>query len=114
METGKGKPFRHHKRHSIELRVRYTGPSGAIEQIVGNISMGGLRISGPISDREGDAVELSLALPHLPGPVRVHGEVVWVEREAGNDLATVGVRFLDLDPTLSVMLGHILRTGLPT
>jgi uncharacterized protein (TIGR02266 family) len=111
MTTEQGKPFRKHKRHSVELRVRYAGASGHVEQVVGNISLGGLRISGPISDTVGDVVQLSLALPHLPAPVRVRGEVVWVDREAGADLATVGVRFLDLDPNLSVMLGHVLRSG---
>jgi uncharacterized protein (TIGR02266 family) len=114
MVIGDGKRFRRHKRHNVELRVRYAGASGRVEQVVGNISLGGLRISGPISDTTGSQVELSLSLPHLPHPVKVHGEVVWVERDKDSDLATVGVRFLDLDPNLSVMLGHVLRSGLPS
>ena len=114
MTLGPGKPFRKHKRHEVALRVRYAGASGRVAGIAGNVSLGGLRISGPISDTVGDHVELSLALPHLPEPVRVCGEVVWVERDKDAKAATVGVRFVDLDPNLSVMLGHVLRSGLPT
>jgi uncharacterized protein (TIGR02266 family) len=112
MTIGEGKTFRKHKRHSVELRVHYEGTSGFVKQVAGNVSLGGLRISGPIGDAVGDKVELCLELPHLPQPVQVKGEVVWVEREPDSDLATVGVRFLDLDPNLSVMLGHVLRSGL--
>jgi len=114
MKLGEGKPFRRHKRHNVELRVRYAGSAGQVEQVVGNISLGGLRISGPISDVVGDQVVLSLELPHLPEPVQVRGEVVWVDRDAGADTATVGVRFLDLSPNLRVVLGQILRSGVPT
>lgn len=114
MTIGEGKPFRKHKRHNVALRVRYAGAAGRVERVVGDVSLGGLRISGPISDTVGDRVELSLTLPHLAQPVRVHGEVVWVEREKDSDRATVGVRFINLDANLSVMLGHVLRSGIPS
>jgi uncharacterized protein (TIGR02266 family) len=97
----------------VALKVRYAGSSGVVEQVVGNISLGGLRVQGPISDTVGAQIDLTLSMPHLRHDVRVHGEVMWVEREAGSDEATVGVRFLDLDPRLNVMLCHIFRDGLP-
>ncbi|MBN1774586.1 MAG: PilZ domain-containing protein [Deltaproteobacteria bacterium] len=109
--SGAGKPFRAHKRHNVELRVHYEGEAGYIEQVVGNISLGGLRISGPITDVVGDHVELSILLPHLSQPVPVRGEVVWVEREGGGPSATVGVRFVDLTPDLKVLLGAVLRAS---
>lgn len=109
--SGPGKPFRQHKRHNVELRVHYEGEAGYIEQVVGNISLGGLRISGPITDGVGDRVELSILLPHLSEPVRVSGEVVWVERARGDSHATVGVRFVDLTPDLKVLLGAVLRAS---
>lgn len=107
--AGPGKPFRQHKRHNVELKVHYEGEAGYIEQVVGNISLGGLKISGPITDGVGDRVELSILLPHLSEPVRVTGEVAWVEREGGGPEATVGVRFVDLTPDLKVLLGAVLR-----
>ncbi len=108
---GSGKPFRKHKRHNVELRVHYEGEAGYIEQVVGNISLGGLKISGPITDVVGDRVDLSIILPHLSAPVHVAGEVAWVEREGGGPAATVGVRFIDLTPDLKVLLGAVLRAS---
>jgi uncharacterized protein (TIGR02266 family) len=105
--------LRRHRRHSIALRVRYSGASGRIEGPVGNISLGGLKISGAISDRIGDRVELTIRLPHVDREVKAEAEVIWVDREPRGDLATVGVRFVAPEPDLNVLLGQILRAGLP-
>jgi hypothetical protein len=105
--------LRQHKRHQVALRVRYEGPTGHIESVVGDISLGGLRIAGPVADAVGATVELTIALPHLSRDLLVKAEVVWLERDPFSNMATVGLRFLDLDPQLNVMLSHIFREGIP-
>ncbi|MDI7269244.1 MAG: PilZ domain-containing protein [Myxococcota bacterium] len=111
--TEKHGPFRRHRRHHAALQVRLGAPGGEIVRAAQNVSLGGLRVSGPISGVEGEKVELAIRLPHMPKELRVTCEVVWVERCSGSDEATVGVRFLDLDPADRVVLGHVFRDGLP-
>jgi len=97
----------------VALEVHFAGAYGEVVRVVDDISLGGLRISGPIPAVAGEKVDLALRLPHLSSDVKVTGTVVWVEPSAAGDHATVGIRFEDLDPANHVMLSHIFRRGLP-
>ena len=60
-----------------------------------NVSAGGVRFRVPESLSPGATIALQLALPGVPQPIQVKGQVVWNRMQASG-VTEVGVEFLDV------------------
>ncbi len=81
-------------RFEINAYVDCTGPDGAGNHRVANISLGGVCIQSSGVQEIGTTVDLVINFPDLSASIAVKGEVAWVNREDPMDM---GVRFEELD-----------------
>lgn len=119
--TGKpppvGRPARRRdsERYRIELQVNVHSDHNFYAGLSENISEGGLFVATHHAVSLGSRIDLELALPALPAPLRVQGEVRWVRTaDAGGDGPPgVGIRFLDLTPEAAEAIRAFIEQRAP-
>jgi uncharacterized protein (TIGR02266 family) len=81
-------------RYEVNAYVDYTGNEVLLYHRVQNISLGGICIQSNGVEDVGTIVDLVINFPELQASISVKGEVVWVNRDAPQDM---GIRYIDLD-----------------
>jgi hypothetical protein len=71
------------------------------------ISLGGMLIESPGSHIHGATVSLVVELPGAP--LYVRGRIVNIARREGDELASVGIEYLDLDDAERDQISRYLR-----
>jgi Tfp pilus assembly protein PilZ len=83
---------------------------GMIPARIRDLSLGGVRIEGPVSLGTGEATALDLHLPDDRVVVKLLGEVVWSEpAKDSNHLHAFGLRFAALEENALARLKHFLE-----
>ncbi len=88
----KGPEKRSHVRAPIELKVDYKRLNGFFADYTRNISRGGTFIGTPNPLPIGTRFDFQLAVPGVPAPVRLLGEVSWLREEGPQP--GMGIRFV--------------------
>lgn len=99
---------RAHKRIEVNAYVDYAGSEVVLYHRIENISLGGICIQAPTVEEPGALVDLVINFPELEKTLDVKGEVVWVSRNAPHSM---GIRFVDLDHSKSLVLETYLKTA---
>jgi uncharacterized protein (TIGR02266 family) len=81
-------------RYEVNAYVDFTGNEVVLFHRIQNISLGGICIQSVGVEEVGTLVDLVINFPELNASLQVKGEVVWVNREAPQDM---GIRYVDLD-----------------
>lgn len=81
-------------RYEVNAYVDFTGNEVVLFHRIQNISLGGICIQSVGVEEVGTVVDLVINFPELNASLQVKGEVVWVNREAPQDM---GIRYVDLD-----------------
>ncbi len=83
-------PGRKTGRFKLIVHCEIRGSQGNNKVPLRDISLEGCRVISSESHAIGDAVQLSI---HLPHPVQVPAQVRWVDRDAGKELFILGCEF---------------------
>jgi hypothetical protein len=65
-------------RARVHLAARYASANLSLEGYVTDISTHGLFFSADYLDDQGQLAEVSIEVPGLPAPLKLHGEVRWL------------------------------------
>lgn len=86
-------------RFDIRLPVAFSGPGGAGEGVVVNLSREGCCIASDVSPRVGSYLDLRLELPDVASPLRIESAAVrWTTQ------AEFGIQFLYMNQTVHARL----------
>jgi len=88
-------------RYEVNAYVDYTGNEVLLYHRIQNISLGGVCIQSSGVEDVGTIVDLVINFPELDASLSIKGEVVWVNRDAPQDM---GIRYVDLDGERKEML----------
>src|SRR3954454_8828750 len=88
-------------RFEVNAYVDYTGNEVLLYHRIQNISLGGVCIQSSGVEDVGTIVDLVINFPELDASLSIKGEVVWVNRDAPQDM---GIRYVDLDGERKEML----------
>jgi len=85
-----------YNRHALDLPVCLAyGPRKKVEAHLINLSEGGMGIRLPYPMAFQGPVRLSFQLPESKAPMKVQGEVAWIDK-----MGNAGIRFLGMSPDL--------------
>ena len=98
-DASDGAERRGEQRAPIELKVEYKRLNAFFADYTKNISRGGTFIKTAKPLPIGTEFLFKLYVPHLQGPLEIHGEVQWIVTEAdvaagGHEEAGMGIRFV--------------------
>lgn len=97
------------KRVPISFRVKVETSRGTLNGIGRDLSEGGVSVFLKNAPPMSASVEVSFQLPGNPQPMRVTGEVMHQQREAGAE-AWVGIRFLRMDAACQQAIRKFVKT----
>jgi uncharacterized protein (TIGR02266 family) len=105
--------WRNEPRVRKNLAVTYEVDKSFVTACSNDISTQGLSIITKKPLRKGEAFFLGLKMPGLLDPVKINSEVAWVrepDKEKGEGVYRMGVRFLEMSEQDNDMLNHYVNT----
>jgi uncharacterized protein (TIGR02266 family) len=101
-------------RYAVELEVTVHSEHNFYDGLVRNMGVAGVFVATHTEHAIGELIDLSIALPGLPEPVRATGQVRWIRpyREGSADPG-IGIKFIAISDRLLAAIADFLRDREP-
>jgi uncharacterized protein (TIGR02266 family) len=101
-------------RFAVELEVTVHSEHNFYDGLVENMGVAGVFVATHTHHAIGELIDLCIALPGLPEPVRATGQVRWTRqyREGGADPG-IGIKFVAVSERDLAAIGEFLRSREP-
>jgi uncharacterized protein (TIGR02266 family) len=97
-------------RYDARLNVNYRQGDTFLYSRSSNVSEMGIFLLSETPFPPGSVLELEFAAPGSRRPIRVTGQVRWVETGREDTEAGMGIQFIDLKPEVKAQLKSLVRT----